>query len=173
VSSIIFRSFADKMGWKWPREVACVEDGRNVTWDEIMDHRRENQRRRLETIMRVEPRRRAAFVWVYYQPGLFGFAYQGYWLSIRTLNDCWTFNFRGSGCGNLNVTDVMRAFPCGILPAEDNFEQWKVVFSRAYSRPGRRPHNAVVPVWVELDSGRPKSITRLDGQRFGRDCETI
>jgi hypothetical protein len=141
------------MGFHWPKEIACIINGERVTYAELKKAKSERQRRRLQSILEnVESVRHAAYVWVFYQPGLFGFAYQGYWLAIRTLKHCWTFEFRHEPTGDrVKTIDVMAMFPCGCLPLVENFEKWKERFVKRYRRPGRFSKQGLVAVWIECD----------------------
>lgn len=70
------RSFAEHMGVKWPKDWAMKIDGVPVTWTEIHAKRTAWQQERLRRKRDwFTTERRAAYVWVFYQPGLFGFAY--------------------------------------------------------------------------------------------------
>ena len=83
---------------------------------------------------------------------------------MRTLKDCWTFEFRGSDCGpGVKAVDVMRLFPCGIFPIMDNFEKWKDAFIKLHLRPGRFSKQGMIPIWAEFDyeGGRPIKIERM------------
>jgi hypothetical protein len=165
---VMTRSFADCMGFKWPKDVACIVDGRRITYTELKAKKAEETRKRLRQIERPETVRHAAHVWVYYQPGLFGFCYQGTWLSLRTLKDCWTFEFRGSDYARgTTAIDIMRLFPCGILPTMDNFEIWKEAFIKRYRKPGRFKRQGMVPVWAEYeyDGGRPMRVERMEEKK--------
>lgn len=147
------RSFAEVMGFDWPKDLACVVNGERITYLQIKERKIMKQRKHLEKVLRHDgPVRHAAYVWVFYQPGLLGFAYQGYWLSIWTLRHTWTFRFRlDEMVSGLSTIDVMRMFPCGYLPLIENFEYWKEAFVRKYLRPGRFKKQGLVMGWVECD----------------------
>lgn len=146
------RSFADHMGWRWPKDLACIVNGERITWAQLKAAKIERQKERLRRILEVPHAvRQAAYIWVFYQPGLFGFAYQGYWLAIRTLNHTWTFNFRDHMNG-LQPIDIMKMIPCGVLPLEENFEKWKEAFVKKYCRPGRFKRQGMIPGWVECEA---------------------
>jgi hypothetical protein len=162
-SYVMTRSFADCMGFKWPKDLACIVNGERITYAQLKAKRIAEQKERLRR-METEPRpeRRAAFVWVFYQPGLFGFCFEGYWLAIRTLKHTWTFGFRGSeDRSGLKTIDIMRMLPCGFLPLQENAEKWKEKFVKTYSRPGRFRKQGMVAGWVETDhdGGWPQRFT--------------
>src|SRR3954465_1614118 len=122
----MMRSFADNMGFNWPKDIAYVENGKAVTYAQLKAAKSARQARHLSEIMADGPVRQAAYLWVFYQPGLFGFAYAGWWLAIRTLRHDWTFSFRHwEREDDLTTIKVMRQFPCGVLPVKENFEIWK------------------------------------------------
>ena len=160
------RSFADFMGLKWPKELACIVNGDRITWAQLKAERVKRQRARMCSIdrMNINPIRHAAYVWVFYQPGLFGFAYQGYWLAIRTLNHTWTLGFKGGCSIGIGIVDIMKMFPCGFLPLIENYEKWKKEFIRQYYRPGRFKKQGMVPVWVESghEGKWPDKIYRIN-----------
>lgn len=158
------RSFAEHMGLKWPKEVAFIQDGKRVSWAEVKSIRIDRQARHLREVTRWEGSvRHAAFVWVFYQPGLFGFAYMGWWLYLRTLHHDWKFDLRLARQG-LSALDIMRRFPCGVLPMEENFEAWKTAFATQNSRPGRFRKQGLLPVWVtcNFEGGWPQVIQPRD-----------
>lgn len=150
---VMKRSFADFMGFKWPKDLACIVNGERITYAQLKAERIERQRKRLRSIENAPmPVRHAAYAWVFYQPGLFGFAFMGYWLAIRTLHHTWTFSFRGTElAGGLKTVDIMRMFPCGILPLSENFEKWKELFVKRHSRPGRFRKQGMIMGWVECE----------------------
>jgi hypothetical protein len=168
---IMHRSFAENWAkvrgvpCPWPKEIALIDSGRRVTFAELKAQRVERQTRHLRKVEAVEaPVRHAAYVWVFYQPGLFGFAYMGWWLYIRALTYDWAFSFRSFEAG-LTTLDIMRQFPCGVLPLEQNFEQWKPAFAKAHWRPGRFPKQGLLPGWVECKyaGGWPQRFTPKEG----------
>ena len=158
---IMHRSFADFMGFNWPKEIAFVENGKRVTWAQLKAERVERQRKHLREVEATRcPVRHAAYVWVFYQPGIFGFAFMGWWLYVRTATQSWGFSFRSFENG-ITTLDIMRQFPCGVLPATENFEQWKMAFAKEHWRPGRFKKQGLLPVWIESDyeGGWPQKIT--------------
>src|ERR1043166_9238042 len=158
MSSIMNRSFADRMGFNWPKHIACVVSNHRlyktyVTFDQLLEERKQKQRRHLAELLAVNPKRQAAFLWTFYQPGLFGFAYMGWWAYIRTLNKDWKLDEPREWELHGNFTlDLMRQFPCGLLPLPENFELWKEAFGETYSRPGRFEKQGLALGWVECGS---------------------
>ena len=148
---IMMRSFADRFGRKWPREWAMIVDHKPVTWADI--HRKRAERDKRNIARKREPRtqRHAAYIWVFYQPGLFGFAYMGWWLYIRTVNESYAVDFRGLNSDL--ALKIMRLVPCGILPAIENFEQWKEAFATEYHRPGRFKQQGLLAGWATVQDG--------------------
>lgn len=157
------RSFADHMGFNWPKDIAFIVNGEPVTYAALREAKSKAQieRWKFKQSLNPSPVRHAAYVWVFYQPGLFGFAFAGYWLAIRTLRQDWTFSFRHAEYGNgLKTTDMMAMFPLGFLPIKENFEPWKKAFVKRYSHPGRFPKQGLVKGWVtcDYDGGWPTSF---------------
>ena len=139
------RSFARHMGFNWPREVACIVNGVPVTFAEIRANRIANQRRHLERVLSCSAStRRAAHVWVFYNPG---WLYGGWHLYIRTLKDRWWI----STCDDMALR-LMAMFPCGLLPMRDNFGAWKQAFAKAYAR-GKKGKQGMVAIWVDAEQG--------------------
>ncbi len=159
MTTIIMRSFAERMGVHWPQEIALLEDGKPVTWADIHKARTKHQNKRLWWKREYGVnQKRAAYIWVFYQPGLFGFAYAGWHLYIRTLNNSWWI--RHNHYDDTLMLDIMRRFPCGIIPVRENFNQWKEAFAKTYSRPGRFKKQGLVLGWVEFASnGWPETFT--------------
>lgn len=136
------RSFADAMGFQWPKELACIVNGRKVTWDEIRQMRRDRQARHLATVLRIDgPVRRAAFVWTFFVPGVI---YGGWHLYLRTVTDSWWIR-----ASNGIALEIMRTFPCGLLPIPENFYRWKQAFAGAFPRPGKFSRQGMLAGWIE------------------------
>jgi hypothetical protein len=165
VNYIMHRSFAETMGVKWPKEIAFVENGKPVTYAQLLTERKKRQAEHLSRVLDIQPPRRiAAYVWVFLCPGIGGFAFYGYWLYIRALGKDWWIDgrswFRESEHGRNFTLDLMGQFPCGLLPIFENFDRWKEAFAKTYSRPGRFKKQGLVLGWVELGSnGWPVSFT--------------
>ena len=67
-----------------PRGVKFCINGEMVTYAQLKSERVERQREHLREVEAIEtPIRRAAYLWTFYQPGLFGFAYMGWWAYLR------------------------------------------------------------------------------------------
>lgn len=135
MSAVMYRSFADTMGMKWPREVAYkvfdhAHRARSVTWAEVMQTRREKQARRLEDILRPEqPPIQPCYVWTFYVPG---FIYGGWWCYVITLRDQIAVNFRGFD--KKLAESIMRAAPLGLLPVAENFDRWMPLLAKHHPR---------------------------------------
>ena len=105
-----------------------------VTWAEVIERRRVQQRERLEGIRWTGPRYpMPAQVWVFHNDfWLFG----GWWCYLRTrhgeIGD-------GGPKGNIapssrTALELMRTIPLGVLPAAENWEEWAKEFARVYRR---------------------------------------
>lgn len=139
----------------WPKGVAYFISGYGgmeaVTYTQLKAARVEKQRKHFEVMMQPAGYRHAAYLWTFYQPGLFGFAYMGWWAYLWTIKDSWQLSVRD--CLSIPLAlQVMRQLPCGVLPIPENFEQWKEAFGKTYCRPGRFKRQGLVPGWVECDS---------------------
>jgi hypothetical protein len=151
----------------WPKGVKCyISNGHGkleaITYAQLKAERIEKQRKHLAALDEIPVTRQAGYVWTFYQPGLFGFAYQGWWAYIRTAYESWQLGVRGV---NEDVTlDVMRMFPCGVLPIKENYRQWMETFGETYSRPGRFKQQGLAMVWVEFVRGYPRKFHTVDSK---------
>jgi hypothetical protein len=121
-----------------------------VTYADLKAQRVQRQRERLRLLLQqpAYPIRRAAFVWTFYQPGLFGFAYMGWWAYLRMIGERdEQISWDRLGGGDLAL-QCMKLFPCGVLPFRENFRQWMEAFGREYSRPGRFILQGLAPIWL-------------------------
>ena len=135
MTTIMHRSFAKHMGFNWPREIACIVDGKPVTWAEIRANKTANQQRHLASILRCDAPRRAAHVWTFFVPG---WIYGGWHLYIRTIKERWWIR----ECDELAL-DIMTMFPCDLLPIRENFALWKQTFAKTYARASDRQQGMV------------------------------
>lgn len=143
---IMQRSFARTMGFNWPPDVACTVNGHKVTFADIRANKIAKQRRHLARVLECAgPRRRAAHVWVFFVPG---WIYGGWHLYLRTINNDWWIN----KCDDLALS-IIKMFPCGLLPSEENFYDWKQAFAETYAR-GSDRKQGMVAGWVEPELGR-------------------
>lgn len=132
------RSFADAMGFEWPRDVAAVVDGRQVTWREVHARRTAEQQRHID--WKRSPDRRApvfAYVWVFFNPG---WLYHGWYCYLVWREngrvERMAVNFRGYR--DRLAASLMRTFPMGQLPGlgrpEDVFDRWMEAFAAKHPR---------------------------------------
>lgn len=144
-----------------PRGVKCCINGEMVTYAQLKAERVKRQREHLHQVTTVEtPVRRAAYLWTFYQPGLFGFASMGWWAYLRILGQRDDHKLRWEdfvGDEDQLALHCMQLFPCGVFPARENFDLWKEAFGSQYRRPGRFKYQGLAPIWVTLHShGFPK-----------------
>ena len=137
-----------------PKGVAyAINDGRNglrfVTYADLLKARIERQAAHLRTILDSPRTRWAGFVWTFWTPGLWGFAYRGWWAYIRTIEGDTALNFRGLDTGL--IQQAMAMFPCGILPVPQNLDLWMEAFAKEHSHPGRFKKQGLAPVWINVD----------------------
>jgi hypothetical protein len=131
------RSFADTMGFKWPKNVALIEfsgyggKGRPVTWDELHDRRRKRQAERLKNIMRPsEPEIVPCYVWTFFNRQ--SIPYHGWYCYVISRHFQIGVNFRGF---DLDLaTSIMTALPLGMLGIKENFDLWMQAFAEHYPR---------------------------------------
>jgi hypothetical protein len=142
MNSVMMRSFADTMGFKWPKEVARIEfsghgeKGHRVTWDEVMAARRKRQAERLENIMRpAEPEIVPCYVWTFFNRQ--EIPYHGWYCYVVSRYFSVSVNFRGFD-RELAVS-IMSAIPLGMLPIVENFSVWMPEFAKHYPR--KHPHD--------------------------------
>lgn len=141
-----------------PPDVAGYEsDGyyrRAVSWPMVMERRRQQQRARLKQKRSnydvIE--RKPLYVWVFWCPGIGGFAYRGWWLYIVG---------RGIDSGKYlerdtrTVLRLMELFPLGT----PDIEKWKMEFVKRYQRGcwcGKPQGKALI--WAEVKGSYIKNI---------------
>lgn len=156
LGSSMHRSFADFMGFDWPKDVAMIVNGERITYAQLLKERKEQQRKHLSRSLECNsPVRRAGFIWVFYVEGPI---YGGWHLYIRSLKKDWWLHETDE-----IALEIMELFPCGLLPIPENFYRWKEAFGVTYARPGRFKKQALVPCWIECGYGRPKLVRSLSG----------
>jgi len=107
--------------------------------------------------------RRCLYVWVFWCPGFFGFAFQGWWTYLVGLGR----EYRGGGhkgelTGDL-LRQAMEMFPVDnprpLLPLDHR--EWMPLFARKYQRgkPQGKPQGKAA-VWAEFKNGRVQKFTR-------------
>jgi hypothetical protein len=101
------------MGLNWPKEWAYKVDGKPITWKEVLEQRRNEQRLRLERIRRID----------------YGFIYAGWWCYIVTRKDHLQVDKKSPLAVNL-----MSEIPLGILPDAMFFKNWMKELAERYPR---------------------------------------
>lgn len=135
--SIMYRSFADNFGIKWPNDWAYTINRKPITWAEVLDERRAQQRRRLADIHRPEsPEMQPAYLWTFCVPG---WLYGGWWCYLVTKRQKFSIGSRKNTThANIDneriVTELMTRIPCGVLPLPENFHLWMPAFAETYPR---------------------------------------
>lgn len=153
-------------GDDWPADAvsACrdhVQDPwRFTTKADILQKKRKRQARRLwEKRHYGEVQQRYMYVWVFFCPGLAGFAYRGWWVYIIGNGyDSGKYLERDKE----TMTRLIQLFPVS-QPSlfAPNIEEWKMEFVNRYRR-GKwcgRPQGKA-PIVVEMQGGRVVSILR-------------
>jgi hypothetical protein len=165
MGSIIMRSALIAWGRTPPPELhSIVDNGRErrvVTWSDVMNARREQQRRRLDQIRQVEEWRPYRLSVSYFGCGLMG-GWNAFIEGIHGRNEYGTWIDRDR---RWLIPKLLTAFPL-VLPLGSESEQWRhweVAFASQYKR--RMQHGepvGVVPVWWN----------QRDSPRSGRErCE--
>ena len=139
MSMVMYRSFAEAMGFNWPREIAFVTDDykggyRQVTWKEVHKARTERMHRNLEWKRQIaEPTILPCYVWTFFN--VQDIPYHGWYCYVVTRYFDIGVNFRGFD-KDLAMS-LMRTIPFGLLPLETNFYKWMELFAKNYPR---KPH---------------------------------
>jgi len=152
------RSWADNWGYDWPKQIAYTVDGLAVTYLELLNKKREKQRRRLEFLRTPSVRIEPCFIWVFYNKQSFPFG--GWWIYIRTLKNYFPIDFRGQNTDF--KSKIMALYPCGFLPLIENFRFWAEEFANVYHRPSaKREKQGLVKAKVKIKDGRLNEIIKL------------
>lgn len=147
---IMHRSFADHMGFNWPKDLAMIVDEKRITFSQIKKERVERQRSHLQNMLASdEPVIQPCFICTFRNKG---FPFGGWWLCVQTLKETWTLDFRGFR--EDLILKIMRMYPCGHLPFFENIDSWEEAFADAYHYPTqKRPTlNGMVIAWASVSS---------------------
>ena len=151
----------ERTGSMLPKGIAyAISSGheglRMVSYADLLKARKEKQAAHLKYLLDLPPTRWAGFVWVFWTPGIGGFAYRGWWAYLRTLKDDTALNFRGLDTDL--IQQAMSMFPCGTLPIPENLEQWMVAFATQFRHPGAFSKQGLARVWIERDSANSRRL---------------
>ena len=138
----------------YPADVVYVINGKPVTKSDILQGKRERQRRQLAAKRRnYEPLIRPCWIQVFWTNGISGVFYRGWWLYVNTLHAYWEIGVRRD---SELVLKIMRVFPCSHLPMTINFDPWKESFASYYHRPTpKRPTKQGMAVaWAKVSTNR-------------------
>ena len=124
----MLRSFAENFGLNWPKNWAYMIDRKPVTWNEVLEKRRQRQKIHLETIRKSEPEIVPCYVWTFFIPLWFRYGWHCY---IVTRKKSFGVGIERNPTLALNL---MSKIPLGILPNETFFNQWMESFANAYPR---------------------------------------
>ena len=140
---IMHRSFADHMGFNWPKDLAMIRNGERITFSQLKKEKVEEQRSHLRGIlMNDNPVICPCIICTFHNKA---FQFGGWWLCVYTLKNSWTLDFRE--CREDIILKIMRMYPLGYLPIIDNLDQWEARFAAAYHYPTQkrpRKHGLVI-----------------------------
>ena len=134
----------------YPRNTVYVINGHPVTKADILDGKRERQRRELYTKRYdCSPVITPCFIWTFHNES---FIYHGWWLYVRT-HRYGDWNIATDGLYKDFILKIMTLFPCGYLPVKENYYRWKEAFAAAYHRPAwKRPEKQGMAIaWAKVD----------------------
>lgn len=121
----------------WGTDVVAIINGQVITKADILESKRQRQRRLLERKLAGGNVQRPCFIWAFCNDG---WMYGDWWVYIRTLHGRW--GIAPGGRYDWLVPKVMALYPCGYEPVKENFRAWVPVFAEAYHRPTvKRPNN--------------------------------
>lgn len=119
----------------YPPDVVMLINGQPITRQDILNAKRERQRRQLQHILENRASQiKPCFIWVFYNDS---FPYGGWWLYIRTLRHSWGLNFSRL-YGEEFIIKAMALYPCGYAPVMENFGSWAERFAQKYGRVSSR-----------------------------------
>ncbi len=156
---IMHRSFADHMGFNWPKDLAMIVNNERITFSQLKKERIEEQKSHLRGIlMDDKPVVRPCFICTFYNKG---FPFGGWWLCVYTLKNSWTLDFRDYR--KELILKIMRMYPLGYLPFIENFGIWKESFANAYHYPTqKRPnHQGMVIACAKVDYSGLVEIVKI------------
>lgn len=175
--TIITASFARAMGWNWsPHVVARIQEHpngpwRSVTKDDVRHRKIEKMNRHLYWkreygLVQTRP----LYVWVFWCPGISGFAFRGWWLYLIGIGIS-----EGKYLRDSLKSQVLELFP---LVEPDiftgyNFEKWKKEFVRRFPKGTHcgKPQGKAV-IWAEVKGERIERLLRRDDWPMRREKGT-
>lgn len=145
-----------------PPEFACVSDGKVFTWDDVKQKRKERQKEILKRkrSSRRQIQKKPLYVWVFWCPGVGGFAFRGWWIYlVGHGRDYCGGGYKGEVDGKLK-DDLLRLFPLvesGLF--DTNWNLWMRRFVKKYRRGSwcGKPQGKSL-VWAEVEES---SVRRL------------
>ena len=149
-SMTMHRSFADHMGFNWPKDMAMIRHGKKVTYAQLKEEKAEEQRSHLQAIlMNDNPVIRPCFICAFKNKG---FPFDGWWLCVYTLKNSWTLDFRVYR--EELILKIMKEYPLGYLPIDEKLDQWEAAFAKTYHYPTpKRPrHQGMVIARARVSS---------------------
>ncbi len=111
-----------------------AEEWRDLTWDEVMQRRRERQAEQLERIRgrNSKPTVLPCYVWTFFNRQ--DFPFHGWYCYVVT-REFGDVAVRGKHGDNEPLREsIMTEIPCGLLPMAENFEAWMAAFARKHPR---------------------------------------
>jgi len=137
--------------------IGCEPERKLVTWDEVLQERRERQiieleHKRFSDKIEIKP----CFIWVFDNGSIFPCG--GWWCYILAHKNDWALNFRNER-KDLQLK-VMQMFPCGVFPLLENFENWMITFQKNYPVKRKRKREGMVKAWAKICNGRLLNIMK-------------
>jgi hypothetical protein len=136
--------------------IGCKPDRKLVTWEEVLQQRKEKQkseleRKRITDKSEIKP----CYVWVFYNRY---FPFSGWYCYIKAFKDSWALNFRDER-KDLQLK-VMQIYPCGELPIVENFYSWMQSFQKHYPFNGKRKKEGIAICRAKISNDRLIDIMR-------------
>lgn len=170
----VYTWWGETFGWApLDKNVASVyknspyEKWKPITWEEVLNERREKQKAHLEWIREKDVVEfKPCFVFTFLNKS--NWFFDGWWLYVMTLKRNFPIGFKGQN--KQLILPIIKLFPCGFLPLEENFDDWAKEFARIYHRSTRerKKNIGMIAAWAKIDNGDLVEIIRDDKFRRRR-----
>lgn len=142
-------------GKKAPPEVHSFEKNNlgqwtTTTWQDVFKKRKEKQDKSLSFKRDLYEKKIPCYVWVFHNGNQFLFG--GWYVYVVTKNKEFALNFKPHLNYKDILLDIMKLFPCGVLPMHENFELWCEAFCSQFPKKSKkRPTEGAKTCYAELD----------------------